>query len=137
MTSIVLTVPLCLTGSLLSMVSIILLPATNLSLISTKDRASNKNMLLLITFVFAIEKQSLIIICKHLSQRHIYTLCTSMSFVTEYFINTKPLPKLRKGSCPKPLNFFLCPKPLNLIAKLNILNRIQCENVNTGNYVRK
>jgi hypothetical protein len=57
MTSIVLTVPLCLTGSLLSMVSIILLPATNLSLISTEDRASNKNMHLLITFVFAIEKK--------------------------------------------------------------------------------
>jgi hypothetical protein len=56
MTSIVLTVPLCLINSLLSMLPI-LPPSTNLSL-STNDTASKKNMHLLISLVLAIENQS-------------------------------------------------------------------------------
>jgi hypothetical protein len=55
MTSIVLTVPLGLINSLLSMLPI-LLPPTNLSL-STWDMASKKNMHL--SLVLAIEKQKL------------------------------------------------------------------------------
>jgi hypothetical protein len=54
MTSIVLTVPLCLTIFLLSMVPI-LLPPTNLSLI-TEDTASKQNIHL--KLVLVIEKQS-------------------------------------------------------------------------------
>ena len=56
MTSIVLTVPLCLTNSLLSIASTLLRP-TNTSP-STKDRASKKNMHLLISLILAIEIQT-------------------------------------------------------------------------------